>query len=333
MSFVASIHNIDKIKSDFDEVCDFLQKMLNEIGKKISIKQTKLHKYQEIINNIDDENLNIIEYYKTTQIVQRYNNIVLTIKNNIDLFNIDKSKFVEIIDGTSDINDLEDKSNHLLFEMEMAIRFFISSQKNNIPSKINISEDFGCDIIVDEILAIECKYIISEKKLKNNILKAIEQLEKRINNGYAQFGLVALDLSNIINIEKINDFSQITFDNFMEMNIKLNEKSFVSSNIDGNIVQNIFNNKNFKSIISGFVGSELEFCFYLNTPISIKDKINKNENIFGIIYQSKNLLLFKHNDVVEPINSRSLCYAINENFSESQYSRLEKLFHSLAIGV
>ena len=92
----------------------------------------------------------------------------------------------------------------------MAVRFFQLSKNNGTPTKINLSES-ECDVIFDNFFAIECKYIESEKNMENNIKKAISQATDRVDKNQAKYGLVALDLSNIIDIEKINQFSQYVF--------------------------------------------------------------------------------------------------------------------------
>lgn len=333
MSFVTSIHNIDKIKSDFDEVCDFLQEMLNEINKKISIKQTKLHKYKEIINNIDDKNINIIEYFKTIQIVQRYNNVVLTIKSNIDLFDIDKSKFINIIDGTSDINDFKDKSNHLLFELEMAVRFFLSSKKNNMPSKINLSEDSDCDIIVDNVIAIECKYIESKKSIEKNIKKAISQIEKRISNNQAKFGIIALDLRNVIDIEKIDNFSNELFNHFYQIISELKNNPAMSKIIVGEVSANVILNNDFKNIVSSYFHSHLEYSFYKSINKTIQNKVNENVGIWGMIFQANHLFVLQYGDEVVPIPNRGLGYYLNERLPKEGYHIVQNLIHQLATGI
>ncbi len=40
-------------------------------------------------------------------------------------------------------------------------------------------------------MAIECKYIHSQKKISDNISYAIDQINKRIEDGLAEFGFIA----------------------------------------------------------------------------------------------------------------------------------------------
>ncbi len=329
MSFVTSKHNINEVKSNFDEVCDFLQELLDKIGKKTSIKATKLNQYKKQLDNITNENIE--NYAKTLHIIQRYNYIVLTIKNNRSYFDFKEEVLIKIIEGTSEIDDLKGKSHHLLFELEMAVRFFQLSKNNGTPTKINLSES-ECDVIFDNFFAIECKYIESEKNMANNIKKAISQATDRVDKNQAKYGLVALDLSNIIDIEKINQFSQYVFSDFYKKMTELSKNSYVSEITNGNIELLVIENNHFKKIIKNFIASELEYCFYKNISKDILKDLGSDMKVIAIIYQSKNIFLFQSEKALTPINNRSLGYFISDTLPNKAYNLLENLIHGLATG-
>lgn len=329
MSFVTSIHNIDKIKSDFDEVCDFLQELLDVIGKKTSVKATKLYKYKKQLDNITNENVE--DYAKTLHIIQRYNHIVLTIKNNRDHFEFKEKNLLKIIDGTSEIDDLKDKSNHTLFELEMAVRFFYLSKNSEKSVKINLS-DTGCDVIFDDFFAIECKYIESEKNMLNNIKKAISQAKNRVTNGDAKYGLIALDFSSIIDIKKIDEFSQYIFSDFYNKMKDISKNTYVSEITNGDIELLVVENNHFKKIIKNFIASELEYYLYKNTSKDILKDLGSDMKVIAIIYQSKNIFLFQSENTLTPINNRDLGYFISDTLPKEVYDLLEKLIHGLATG-
>lgn len=329
MSFVTSKHNINEVKSNFDEVCDFLQELLDKIGKKTSIKATKLNQYKKQLDNITNENIE--NYAKTLHIIQRYNYIVLTIKNNRNYFDFKEEVLIKIIEGTSEIDDLKGQSNHLLFELEMAVRFFQLSKNNGTPVKINLS-DSECDVIFDDFFAVECKYIESEKNMSNNIKKAISQAIGRVDKSQAKYGLVAVDLSNIIDIKKIDKFSQYIFSDFYSKMKELSKNSYASEITNGNIELLVIENPHFQKIIEYFVASELEYCFYKNISSDILKKLGNDMKVMAIIYQYKNIFLFKNENGLIPINNRSLGYCISDFLPKREYDLLENFIKGLVTG-
>ena len=332
MSFVTSIHNIDKIKSDFDEVCDFLQELLDTIGKKTSVKATKLYKYKKQLDNITNENIeDYAKTLKTLHVIQRYNHIVLTIKNNRNHFKFKEKSLLKIIDGTSEIDDLKDKSNHTLFELEMAVRFFYLSKNSGNSVKINLS-DTGCDVIFDDFFAIECKYIESEKNMLNNIKRAISQAKNRVTNGEAKYGLIALDFSNIIDIKKIDEFSQCMFSDFYNKMKYISKNPYVSEITNVNIELLVVENDHLKKIIKNFIASELEYYFYKNTSKDILNDLGSDMKVIALIYQSKNIFLFQSENTLTPISNRDLGYFICDTLPKEAYDLLEKFIHGLATG-
>lgn len=331
MSFVTSIHNIDKIKSDFYEVCDFLQEQLNNTGRTTLIALTKFHKYKEIIEQSDISNDKVVEYIKTLHFVIRYNNVILTIRDNLNFFDINIPSLLTIVNGKNDLDDLTDKSNHLFFELEIAVRFFLSSKKNNMPSKINLSTD--CDIIVDNIIAIECKYIESERNMEKNIKKAISQIEKRISNNQAKFGIIALDLRNVIDVKKIDNFSNELFNNFYQIISELKNNPTMSKKIVGEVSANVIFNGDFQNIASSYFHSNLEYSFYKNINKNIQNKLNSNINIWGIFFQANHSFILQYDDEVVPIPNRGLGYYLNERLPKEGYHIVQNLIHQLATGI
>ncbi|TOD70772.1 hypothetical protein CGJ58_24530, partial [Vibrio parahaemolyticus] len=62
--------------------------------------------------------------------------------------------------------------------------------------------------------AIECKYLHTKNQIVEHVEYAMKQIDVRIEEQLAKFGMVALDFSNILDQEEIERFAYYLFDDF-----------------------------------------------------------------------------------------------------------------------
>jgi len=207
----------------------------------------------------------------------------------------------------------------------MALRFLHANQETYPNVKTEINLDSECDIIIDGIVAIECKYIHSMSGLVKNVRKAKKQIEKRVGDGQAKFGFIALDLSHVCQPAYIQEFIDYTFERFLKNRHKLKNKLEFSDSI----IKSILNDRNFYKIISSYIMSEIESMLYSELGFTY----DMGQYTHAIIYQSLNSYCFEHEDSVVPLTTRGMSYIINRNLSPDEQLRTRKTIHSLAVGV
>lgn len=317
MSEVKTSNSLDDIKSNFDILLNNLKKVLDEVRPRTNIYNTKLGKIKKDLSEI--EKLDAESMAKVSELVSKYNSINAIFSENIE-FN--KNDFVKIIEGKADYAiDSNESYNDYFFELSMATRFFEAFRDENV--KINLNG--VCDVIVNDSIAIECKYIHSISNTMKNIKKAKKQIEKRVEDGQAQIGFIALDLSHICPRGKVNEFAKFTFDRFVE-NYETLEKRGQIKDIN---INKILRDNNFSKLISSYIMHEIETALYSELGFSY----DLGKDVLAIIFQTMNSFAFEYQDKVQPLVTRGMTYFINQNLNEDRYLEVRKLIHTLAVGI
>ncbi|QBR00882.1 hypothetical protein [Paraburkholderia pallida] len=319
MSEVRTNHDIEDVKIAFELLLDNFSKLSEKVRPRTKISSTKLGKIKKDLNNLN--NLKKETLAKIIEITTKYNSINEIFSRDVDYNELDLFKLLE---GTANPEtESNEKYNDFFFEFSMACRFLRALQKGNEKVKINLAGE--CDIIVDEVLAVECKYIHSQSGIVENISKADSQIATRIANGQAKFGFVAVDLSNLIPRKKIEDFVEFTLHKFVESYAKLEAKKLIS----GNLVEHILLDKNFSKIVGLYSTFEIESILHEELGFSYKF----GNGTMAILLQSINTFIFEYRDQVMPISTRGMTYITNPNLSQKNAANVKQFIHALAVGV
>lgn len=319
MSEIRTNHTLEQVRVNFDLLLDNLSKIAKEVRPRTNILNTKLGRIKKDLANI--ESLNKNELSKTAEIAIKYNAINSIFSRDVK-FN--KKDLFKIIEGTSNYEkDSNDNYNDFFFELSMASRFLLALQKNNENIKINLAGD--CDIILDDTLAIECKYIHSSSNMLKNIQKADSQVSTRVNDGEAKSGFIALDLSHICSRRRIDDFVDFTFNRFVENYEILKKKKRLS----GDLLELILNDNNFLKIISNYIMVEVETSLYSEIGLTYK----MGPHTMAIIFQSANSFVFEYQGNTRPLSTRGMTYFVNTELSSEMRNIVEKFIHKLAVGI
>lgn len=187
----------------------------------------------------------------------------------------------------------------------MASRFLENLNSYNV----DLSTD--CDIIIDKDIAIECKYVHGENKLEDNIKKARRQLYKRIiDDKIAKIGIVAVDLSNLLNGSKFNGIADI--------NKEFSSKEEMLST--------------FKQDYSKILTNEMENRINKIAINKVFGDSNKTITTQAILLQSFNFMIINFKDSYIPFTSRILHPIYNPLLSEEDKSKLKPIIKSLEVG-
>ncbi|MDN4057831.1 hypothetical protein QPK31_06260 [Massilia sp. YIM B02769] len=317
MNAVKKIHDVEKVREDFEKLIENLSKVLKEERPRTNILSTKLWQIKKELSNFD--NLDRHALAKLVEIVVKYNTINNLFSSNIDY---NKKDLIKIIEGTSNyIEDTNDTYNDHFFELSMGIRFSLAFQNQN--AKINLASI--CDIIIDDKIAVECKYIHSLSNIMKNIKKAREQIDTRISNNQAQIGFIALDLSNVCARDRISEFADYTFKKFIENYEILESKG----HLKGDLADRILRDRNFTAIVANYATLELETALHSELGFSYKMPFHTK----AIIFQSLNSFAFEYKGKIKPMTTRGTTYFINENLLQDEALMTKKFIHSLAVGV
>lgn len=315
MSFVESSHSLEKIKKEFDELLNNLALVLEDMGSKTHILNTKLGHIKKDLDNV--EFLNCREQIKLLEIAIKYNQVNHIFKNDIS-FN--KKDLLKIIKGKHEYGlDSDAQYNDFIFEVSMATRFILS-----LGDAAEINLDGICDVLVDD-LAIECKYIHSRKNMVQNIKKAKKQVEKRVSNGQAKSGLIALDLSHLFPVDKVNDFVNTVFELFAANH----EVTVPKQGIYGSVVEAVIADSNFRNIIQSYTMHEVENSLYSELMVDY----DMGQSVLGIVFQSSNTFFVEYNGQFIPVPTRGLTYNLNSRLSKKSYLKVEEFIHKLAVGL
>ncbi|MDX2123380.1 MAG: hypothetical protein SFX46_00955 [Aeromonas hydrophila] len=310
---VAITKNVDDVIDKYNILLDKLQSLINSSGKKTNIYNTKLGEYKRNFEKLEE--LNDADLANLAGKINDYNFIYEIFDNENIQYN--KSELLKIIEGQHD--DYQHRSNDILFEFSMAVRFAISTK--NI-AKINL--DTECDVIVNESAAIECKCLHNEARINDNVRKAINQINKRIADGQAKYGLVALDLSNVAVSESDKKVIYDLFYKFADDFQKI-------TNSGASVCRMVIQNNNFASILRAFLSHCIEAKFYQNLSKSlVEDKMSNH--IKAIIYQASVYFVFSYDDICIPVPIRFMNYLINPNLTSDESDDIKEKIHSLEVG-
>lgn len=290
--------------------------IIKEIRPKGNILNTKLGKIKKDIDLI--ESLSIKDCSKLVGIVVKYNEINKLFESDVEY---NKKDLVKLIEGQHDYDaDSNQNYNDTLFELSMAVRFL--QVEKGAPRKVNLLTD--CDLIVNNELAVECKYIHSKSNLVKNISKAKKQVETRVCNNEAEFGYIALDLSSVIPLIELNNFFNFTYSRFLK-----NYENFYEKNIVDDVVRHLLLDRNFIKIISSYISHEVESILYGELGV----KYDLGENVKAIIFQSFNTFCIEYENKIYPISIRGMSYFINHKLSKNETIEIQKNIHKLAVGI
>lgn len=312
-STTVSNYDLDEVKSNFDLLLDNFQKKIKEFRPRSDIKKTKLWKYKKKLNDIDS--LNSINKIKLMSIIIRYNSLNNLFNENISLSYSNKV-FIKLVEGDAEYDDRDQEYNDTFFELSMAVRFLQPSKE-----KVNVNLLTDCDIVIDETLAIECKYLHSEKSAKERITEGIRQVQRRVEDGIAKIGIVSIDISFIFDDDKFNNLILSVFNDFY-CNYK---KTFDLD--DYFLIKEIVLDRNFNKICSSLINHHSEFFIISLLSDDIYSKMTKE--VLGITYQVQSQLMFQKEDILLPVPYRMMSYKLNPALSDEEQLSVKKLIHSL----
>lgn len=317
LSGIKTSRKLADVIKEFDSLLDNLSKVIKEVRPRTNVLNTKLGMLKKDLLNI--ESLDSESVAKVSELVSKYNAINNLFTRNIEYNKVD---LVKIIEGKSDYSeDGNDNYNDHFFELSMGIRLSQAIKDE----RIRIDLNGACDVIINDLIAIECKYIHSPANIIKNISKAKNQIKKRVEDGQAKTGFIALDLSNIVPRNKVNEFSKITFNRFVENYESLEKKGRLTEGV----LESILADKNFYKIISSYIMSEAETALYCKVPFDY----DLGDTSLAIIFQTINSFSFEYKDKVMPLSTRGMTYFMNPSLSESQWNKTREFIHSLAVGV
>ncbi|MER1725672.1 hypothetical protein [Enterobacter bugandensis] len=317
MNGVKTSHGLESARADFEQLLNNLSSVLAEVRPRTNILNTKLGKLKKDLSNIEE--LDSVSLSKVAELVVKYNSINCLFENNI---HYDKDNLIKIIEGKADYStDSNEKYNDFIFELSTGVRFFKALKGQE--AKIDLSGD--CDVIVDDEIAIECKYIHSIKRLKENISNAIKQIERRVNDKQARFGFVALDLSHVYDHKKVQDFANYTFEHFVGNYEILKE----NKRIEDDVLDSIINDKNFNKIISCYMMNEVETSLFSEIGFSY----DLGTDVLAITFEVMNSFVFEYQGKKRPAIIRGMTYFINPDLEKEDYLNIMRFMGQLEVGI
>lgn len=315
MSSVNHHYEVEEVIKKFDVLLENLNLILLEEGAKININKTKLAKYKKDLQRISE--LDQVSVANLMRIVTKYISLN-ELFNPESKIKYNRRDLVKIIKGQSVFEDGDESYNDTFFELSMGIRIALASDRE---AEVDLSGI--CDIIIDKDVAVECKYIHSENRIYDNIDKAIKQIDKRVVDNLATCGVVALDFSNLLK-SKIQNFSQNLFFIFCENYSRIVEDK-------STILDSVLRDKNFSKIVTHYIAHEMEIVFHENFVNRARDNKLGN-NVFAIVYQVNDGILFEYDVHAVPVSIRSMNYICNGTLSGEMASKVKSFIHSLATG-
>lgn len=318
--------SFENLKDNYRELLSELQEFLIKNGSKTKISATKLGGFQKELEKI--ENLENQEVANLIGVANKYLQLKIFLKNEYNNINFKNEDIIESINGKHTLNDTDEKYNDVFFELSLAARFI----KSEVKSEVNL--DSICDIIIDDEAAIECKYIHSLRKVTNNTSYAIKQIERRISDGLAEYGYVALDLSHIVDKTEIMRFTEEVFESFLSSYESLAGTSCFSNELkEKGIAYSVLSDGCFIRIIQAYINHKMEVAFYGNLDKKVISKMEENKNVKAIIFQINEYFCFEHDQELFPTPVRAMGYYINKTLIESEYREVQQYLHKLAVGI
>jgi hypothetical protein len=289
--------NLDFITKDLNEAI----KIIKKIYPNTEIKNTKLGKLQNIIakqGRISDRQIADANRYG------RLYRILADEKLEIKIETLKR-----LLKGSFEGEYFSDKSDDIFFEIDFAARI---KEATGLTPFLNSETD----VIIPGRYLIECKKVTSKLRIQSNINKAVEQIIDRFHENDCPYGIVALDLSSIIEEGAIKAEFLSRFEFF-----KKEYKKIGYSEDQAEVL--IMNDLNLRKIIGTFGNAMLEFAFingFKNEKLPL--------NISGIFYQAEIFITRKNN--LHPF--RVATYFLN-NVPNNEKQAVTDFFHSLETGV
>jgi hypothetical protein len=312
-----STHSMDSVKGDFQLLLDNLDGVLKRNRPRTKILSTRLGKLKKELESFHDRDR--ASQAKIADMVMKYNFINKLFGSKIEY---KEEELVKVIEGSFDFSeDSNERYNDTIFELSMGIRFLLSQSGDN--HRINLSGT--CDVVINDSIAIECKYIHSAANMLKNIKKANEQIDQRVANKEAKCGFIALDLSNIFPRDKVLTFAERTFNRFARNYEYLQNlgREFAGP-LDGAL-----KDKNLHNIISSAIMHEVETTFHSE----VREPYGMGSNTLAIIIQSSNTFCFAHNGQVAPMPTRGMTYIFNPSLGNELQLKVKQMLHNLAVGI
>jgi hypothetical protein len=329
MTLVSRSFSLTSLQRDFDILLNEFRSLRDKSGKGAPIESTKLWGYRKKLNSESLKgDMNPLDLAALIGVVGKYCSLIPLLNSDRQI-NISEQKLLELLEGKHLLNDRDERYNDVFFELSMALRFLKSMPEHG---EIDLSTE--CDVVVhNRYLAIECKYIHSEKKFRSEFSDAMNQLESRINNGIAQYGIVAYDLSNLIDHQEIFKFSRLIFDKFLKnYECLIESRSIISKDLrEAGVLKSVVQDRNFFSVVNHFASHQAETIFYRNFKKSELEKFSDTK--VAVIFQWSTYLLFEHEYEVIPVPYRGLTYYINKELPGDRYESIQRIIKSLASGI
>ncbi|WP_064435757.1 hypothetical protein [Pseudoalteromonas neustonica] len=318
MSSSNKTDTFESLKESFNSLLNNLEKVVQEEEKGFDIRRTKMWKIKKDLDNF--QALKYENQLYLIKLIYKYNQINQMFISNIKI-KYEIKDLIEIIGGSyCQDSDSKHKYNHYLFEFTTALSFALGLEETKSISMIGKS-----DLIIDEKIAIECKYISSKNKLKTRFSEASKQINTRVDDKEAKFGFVAMNVSELINQDKLLSFTDFLVKRFIQ-NYQLMYKK-VDDPLA--ILKCIASDKNFEKIVSSYLTSEMEAVIYSKMPAPIK----MADNVKGIIFVSQTQIDIYNEDDFLPINIRGRTYHFNNDLSQEEHKKYAEMIHKLAVGI
>jgi hypothetical protein len=325
MNFVSDSFAVEELCEKFDLLLDSFRNLRACSGSGASIESTKLWAYRKQLDSLDQ--MDPLDAAALVGIVNKYCSINLLF-DTAENIKIPQHKLLDLLDGQHLLRDEDEKYNNTFFELAMALRIAKSMDDGG---GIDLTTD--CDVVwYGKGLAIECKYLHSEKKFRKEFSDAMDQLERRLSDGLAKEGVVAFDLSNLVDSQVVFDFARLTFEAFAKNyeNIIQSRSVFSHDLSKEGVLRSVIKDRNFITVISKFVSHQLEAVFYRNFKKSEMMKLSCDR--VAVVFQVNNCLSFEYEGEFIPVPFRAMCYYINQDLSEDKYNQVRGIIHSLSVG-
>ena len=216
-------------------------------------------------------------------------------------------------------SDHKHEYNHSLFEFTTALNFAIGYEKAQSISMIGQS-----DVIINNEMAIECKYISSHNQIKKRFTKCIIQINTRVENKEAKFGFIAFNVSELIDLNDIQSFVDFLVLRYIEKYKKI-YKNYNSEQL----LKIIAEDKNFQKIVTSYLMNDAESVIYSKLRLPLR----MTENVKGMIFEAQLQITLSCKDASLPIPIRGKSYHLNHDLSQEEYKKYAVMIHKLAVGI
>ncbi|MCE9732358.1 hypothetical protein [Pectobacterium sp. IFB5596] len=329
MGFSVDCFSIESLIKDYDALIDNFRKVISDSGAGANIESTKLWKYRKELECLDGmENRDVAALLG---LVRKYCSVSCLFDSESGI-NLPNSKLLMLLEGDPLVYDKNQNYNDAFFEVSMAIRL-AKGIRSHFGRNYEIDMTGVCDVVLVNEMAVECKYVHSLTKVRKKISEGISQIKKRVADGVAPVGMVALDISNLVNHEKIYKFSQEVFSCFLENHKEImgSRCVFAGEMNDGGVIKSVLSDGNFSRILNLYAAHEAETVFYKGFT---KEEYNKlDKEVIALAYQANYYLCLEYKGEVVPVPFRSMGRYINKSLPDLYYVGVEDMFNSLAVGI